>query len=99
MFDRIQNLVMILSKQLNWLPPLLSRLSVGWLFLLTGWGKLHGIEQLIGYFTELRIPYPGFMAHVVALTEFICGGFLLIGLLSRLVTIPLIINMTVAILT
>src|SRR6478752_5914791 len=29
------------SRYLTWLGPLFARITVGWVFLLSGWGKLH----------------------------------------------------------
>ncbi len=84
---------------MSWIPPTLARICLGLLFLETGWGKLHDIGKVVGYFGELGIPAPDFMARLVATTELACGGLLLIGLLARLATIPLVISMTVAIIT
>ena len=86
-------------QKLNWLPPLLARLTVGWVFVESGWGKLHNIPKVTEFFISLGLPDPAFQAHLVATTEFGCGLLLLFGLLTRLASVPLTIVMTVAIMT
>ena len=86
-------------EKLCWLPPLLARISIGSIFIVSGWGKLHNIEKVIGFFTDLGIPLPELQAHFVAWTELIGGSLILVGLLTRIASVPLIIMMTVAILT
>src|SRR5215471_3310446 len=78
---------------------LLARLSVGLLFVSTGWGKVHSIPKVTQFFESLHIPAPGFHAVLVGYSELLCGAALVVGLLSRLATIPLIVSMIVALLT
>lgn len=81
-------------------PLLLAiRLYWGWQLMQTGWGKLHNIPKVVEFFTSLNIPMPGFNAYMVANLEFFGGMLLFVGLASRLIAIPLFINMTVAYLT
>ncbi len=72
-------------------PFLLSvRLYWGWQFMQAGWGKLHDIGKVIGFFTELGIPAPVLNAYFVSALEF-AGGFLLaVGLGSRLIALLLV---------
>ncbi len=77
----------------------LTRLSLGMVFVQSGWGKLHNLEKVIGYFTDLGIPAPQVQAPFVATMEFLCGLALLLGLLTRLASLPIIIMMCVAIIT
>lgn len=86
-------------NRLEALGPLLARLSLGGMFLSTGWGKLHALDRVADFFRELGIIAPSFNAHLVATTEFTGGIALLLGLATRLASIPLAIVMTVAILT
>lgn len=86
-------------KKLSWAPPLVARVSVGLMFMGTGWGKIHNIPKVTEFFTNLGIPAPGFHAHVVALSELCCGTALVVGFLVRFASIPLLVTMTVAILT
>ncbi len=83
----------------RWLPPLVARISVGWVFVESGWGKLHHLDKVEAFFTGLQLPAPAFQAHLVATTEFVGGLLLLGGLLSRLASVPLSIIMIVAIAT
>jgi putative oxidoreductase len=78
---------------------LLGRLAVGLVFLSTGWGKVHNVEKVTEFFTSLHIPAPGLNAVVVGWSELLCGAALVIGLFTRLATIPLMVSMVVAILT
>jgi putative oxidoreductase len=88
----------VLGK-IGWLAPLLGRLSVGLLFMSTGWGKVHALEKVTHFFESLHIPAPGFNAVLVGYSELVCGTLLVVGLATRLATLPLIISMIVAILT
>jgi putative oxidoreductase len=83
----------------RWLALLLARLSVGLLFVSTGWGKVHDLAKVTEFFTRLGIPAPGFNAVLVGYSELICGTLLVIGLVTRLATIPVAVSMVVAILT
>ena len=87
------------AEMLAWLPPTLARLGVGWVFAQSGWGKLHNLEQVTGFFTDLGLPAPGFHAVLVSTTELVCGSLVLIGFATRLAAVPLIVTMIVAIRT
>ncbi len=95
----IRRLVHAVAGALSWLPPPLARFAVGWLFLWTGWGKLHNLPGIVDYFGQLGIPYPEYQAPFAAANEFVCGLLILIGLGTRLACVPLIIVMIVAIAT
>ena len=87
------------AGRLSWLPPTLARLAVGVVFAGTGWGKLHHLDKITSFFADLGIPAPGFNAVLVGSAELIFGVLLLIGLFTRLASLPLIVVMAVAILT
>lgn len=81
-------------------PFLLAiRLYWGWQFFQTGKGKLANIGPIVEFFQSLHIPFPSFNAHLVGMTEFLGGLFLILGLGSRIVTLPLTVLMIVAYLT
>ena len=86
-----------LARRLEWLPPLLLRLFIGYFFFETGWGKIHHLDAFAARFAGWGIPYPHFNAVLSAYTELVGGALVVAGLLTRLVAIPLIINMLVAI--
>ncbi|MEO8353559.1 MAG: DoxX family protein [Chthoniobacteraceae bacterium] len=75
---------------------LVMRLYWGWSFFQTGKGKLGHLDDIAEYFTDLNIPFPKFNAILAGSTECIGGLLLLIGLASRLVSIPLIVIMLIA---
>ena len=83
----------------------LMRIVVGFIFFKAGSGKLFGwfdgfgIEGVTKYFMGLGIPYPTFNAYFVGSTEFIGGILMILGLLTRLVSIPFCIIMMMAIFT
>lgn len=86
----------------NFLKPfflLAIRLFFGWEFFKAGLGKLDDIGSLAGYFETLNIPAPHFSAYLAAITELVGGVLLMIGFASRLIAIPLIITMIVALFT
>lgn len=85
------------AKTIRFIPELLSRLTVGYVFAESGWGKLHHLSRTIDYFTSLGIPSPKIQAPMVAGLEFLCGILLVLGLATRLAAIPLIGIMLVAI--
>lgn len=95
----LRRLVHSVSDRLRWLPPIVSRLTIGLVFVQTGWGKFHNIQKVVGFFTELGIPAPELQARLAATAELVCGALILIGLFTRVATLPLIVTMTVAILT
>lgn len=79
---------------------ILIRLLVGGVFLSEGIQKfLFPAEVGAGRFAKIGIPYPDVSGPFVGIVEIVCGTLLLLGLLTRLATIPLIINMLVAILS
>ncbi len=88
-----------LTLKMSWLPPLLARITVGVVFVESGWGKLHNIEKVIGFFESLGIPFANLQAPMVAAIEFGAGLFLLAGVATRIAALPLIAIMTVAIAT
>ena len=88
-----------LATRLSWFPPALTRLTLGVVFMGTGWGKLHSLDKVTEFFAQLHIPAPFFNAALVATSELVCGTLLLIGLFARLAAIPLIATMCVALAT
>ena len=78
----------------------LIRWMVGGVFLSEGIQKFLYSEQLgVGRFAKIGIPAPEFFAPFVGAVEIVFGICLVIGLLTRLATLPLLIDIAVAILT
>src|SRR5436305_14951493 len=95
-YNKIDGLLTTLG---GWLQPLLLlviRAWWGWSFVLTGKGKLTNLERTTEFFNGLHIPLPKLNAIVASCVE--CGGgaLLLVGLASRLASVPLIFTMLVA---
>jgi len=79
---------------------ILIRLMVGGVFLSEGIQKFLFPEAVgVARFVKIGIPYPEIMAPFVGVFEIGCGTLILLGLLTRLAAIPMIVNMTVAILS
>jgi len=78
---------------------LLLRVMAGGVFLWEGILKFVYANQGVGRFTKLGMPFPYFTAHFVGWLEIIGGLLLLSGLLTRMIAIPFIIEMIVAILS
>jgi len=78
---------------------LIMRVFIGWQFFITGKGKLANLDHVTQFFTSLHIPMPHANAVFVATLETVGGLLLLVGLFSRLIAIPLSVNMFVAYLT
>ena len=97
-----------MNKFLRWLtnPPtdspkstLLLRLMAGGVFFWEGLLKFVYTNQGVGRFTKLGIPFPHFMAAFIGYLEIFGGLLLLTGLMTRLIAVPFIGEMIVAILS
>jgi putative oxidoreductase len=86
-----------IARHLTWLAPLFARIVVGWVFLLSGWGKLHALPEVTQNFIGWGIPFPHVLTPFVSGVEFFGGAFLLAGLLTRISAGALGIVMIVAI--
>lgn len=92
----------LFEKTLSYLqsPVLLAiRLYWGWQFFQTGLGKLRDLDKVTDFFTSLGIPHPAFTAQMVGGLECVGGALLFVGLGSRLISLPLTVNMVVAYIT
>ena len=78
---------------------LIMRLMVGGVFLSEGILKFVYTNQGVGRFTKLGIPAPELTATFVGTLEIVGGILLMAGLFTRVIAIPFIIEMVVAILT
>jgi len=75
---------------------LLIRLYWGWQFAQSGWGKLHRLDQVAQFFATLGLPAPGLTALFIGLVECVGGTLFALGIGSRLISLVLFVNMTVA---
>jgi putative oxidoreductase len=83
----------------SWTGPLLVRLTLGVVFLTTGWGKLHNLDNVAQFFTSLEIPAPYANAVLVSSIELVGGIAILLGLGTRIAAALLVGVMAVAIWT
>jgi putative oxidoreductase len=82
-------------------PPatILLRFMAGGVFLWEGILKFVYANQGVGRFTKIGIPAPGEMATFVGVLEIVGGVLLITGFLTRLIAVPFIIEMVVAMLS
>jgi putative oxidoreductase len=99
---------MDMNKMWHWFlyPPdnaptatVLLRLMAGGVFLWEGLLKFVFANQGVGRFTKLGIPAPEVMANFVGMLEIVGGILLIAGLLTRVIAVPFIIEMLVAMLS
>lgn len=78
-------------------PLLLAiRLYWGWQFMQDGWGKLTHLDKVTDFFTSLNLPAPHMTALAVASVELFGGILFTLGIASRLTSLILFVNMTMA---
>lgn len=98
-FTWIYNGIITCGSSLQSVFLLYMRLTWGYQFFISGWGKLHSIDKVSAFFSSLNIHFPIFNAYLVGTCEMVGGLLLIIGLGSRLVAIPLMIIMFMALAT
>ena len=78
--------------------PLLLFLRIywGWQLWQSGWGKLHNLDKVTEFFTSLNIPAPAQMALFIACVEFFGGILFALGAFSRVTSLILTVNLTMA---
>jgi putative oxidoreductase len=84
-------------QRFEWVPLLLMRLFIGYFFAETGWGKIHHLDAMTQRFMEWGIPFPAFNAALSGYMEFLGGVFVMVGFMTRFISVPLAFNMVVAI--
>lgn len=88
----------IVAGWFSWAAPLAVRITVGVVFMGTGWTKLNNLPAIAKNFTAMGIPAPEILTPFVSGVEFVGGLLLLLGLLTRFAAVPLMVVMVVAIL-
>lgn len=85
---------------LEGIAPLLLRLYLAPVMIQAGWNKYQGFEGIVDWFGNaeygLGLPFPVVMAFLATATELLGGVFLLLGLATRWISVPLMITMLVA---
>ena len=80
-----------------WAGPLLARLVVGYVFMLTGWAKLQNLAAITENFKGWGIPFPEILTPLTAGIECFGGLALMLGLMTRISAGALAVVMAVAI--
>ena len=97
-----------MKNVIRWLtqPPIdgsastvLIRLMAGSVFFWEGILKFVYVNQGVGRFTKLGMPFPVFTADFVGVLEIVGGLLVMAGFLTRLIAIPFVIEMIVAMLS
>ncbi|MBS0650464.1 MAG: DoxX family protein [Verrucomicrobia bacterium] len=86
-------------ESLRWLPLLCLRLILAYGFLMPALQKLKNFDSVVQWFTSLNIPFPYFSAVISTTVELTGVVFLFLGFLTRIISIPLMFLMFVAIST
>lgn len=94
--NRVHDLLNM-TRRLDFLAPLLLRLTLAFVFIGAGLIKIRGFENQVMWFEHsLGMPFPALMVVLVTAAEFIGGILLLVGLATRYAAVPLMIAMIVA---
>lgn len=92
-----------MSRYFEGLAPLALRIYLVPVLMQAGYNKLAHFEDTVAWFANpdwgLGLPMPALMAGLAAGTEFFGAILLLLGLATRLISIPLMVTMLVAALT
>jgi putative oxidoreductase len=96
LIDRLYTLLVRVANSLQSPFLLVVRLYWGWQFTESGIDHLRNMDSFVQFMTDNHVPAPWLNAHVVAGLETGGGILLALGLASRLIAIPLVINMIVA---
>ncbi len=96
MVGSVYNKFALLAARLH--CPLLAAIRLYWgiQFTQDGWGKLTHLGRVTQFFTSLNLPAPGLTALAVASIEFVGGILFICGIATRLVSLVLFVNMTMA---
>jgi len=76
-----------------------ARLLLAYGFYEPAMNKWKDIDSVATWFGSLGIPFPTINAYMAATTEIVGVGLLVLGLFTRLISLPLIVVMIVAIFT
>ena len=87
------------ASHLQSVALLLLRIGIGFGLWFSAYGHLTHVENMVKQFTEWGVPAPRLNVYVSGYTEAIGGILLILGLGTRLISIPLIFNFLVAYLT
>ncbi|MDH3589657.1 MAG: DoxX family protein, partial [Gammaproteobacteria bacterium] len=100
---RLHDSVFGWTAKIDWLGPLALRLYLAPIFWVAGMNKAGGFDNVVQWFGNadwgLGLPMPWLLAFLATAAEVLGGALLLLGLATRLIAVPLIITMIVAMTT
>lgn len=102
MFERTLAIYQTLARAGMIISPfvlLLIRLAWGWELVESGFGHLTHLQQTTEFFESLNIPAPKLNAIMSGTTEMVGGALWMLGLGTRIISMPLLVNFCVAYLT
>lgn len=103
MITQIYNTLVDKMRYADGIPLLLLRLYLAPVMIQAGWTKAQSFDNIVNWFGNedygLGLPFPLVMAFLATAAELVGGIFILLGALTRLVSIPLLITMVVAMVT
>ena len=89
------------TRRLDFIAPLLLRLLLAPVMIAAGWQKAGSFESTVAWFGNddwgLGLPFPTLLVALAIAAELVGGVFLLIGLATRYVAVPLMVTMLVAV--
>jgi putative oxidoreductase len=98
----IKSIYQLLNRFGRYLTPavlLIFRLAWGWELFESGRAHLANVSAMVARFQSWAVPFPHLNVYISAYTEMFGGLLLMVGLASRLISIPLFFNFCVAYLT
>ncbi len=99
MLQKVYSLSKDILQNFQSLSLLFARLAVAYGFLEPALMKWKDIDGIATWFGTIGIPFPTLNAYISATTEILGVVLLTLGLFTRLISIPLIVVMVVAIMT
>ena len=93
------NLPERVANHFLWAGPLVARIVVGYVFMLSGWQKLNHLPLITQNFVNWGVPFPNFMTPLVSGIECFGGIFLILGFITRISGGALAVVMVVAIIS
>ena len=99
MLNNIYQLSKNVLQNLQSLALLLARLTVAYGFLEPALSKWKDIGAIAEWFGSMGIPLPTLNAYMAATTEIVGVVLLTLGLFTRLISLPMMVIMVVAVMT
>jgi putative oxidoreductase len=99
MLNKIHSLSKNILEYFQSIALLLARLAVAYGFIEPALMKWKDIDAVANWFATMSIPFPTINAYMAATTELLGVILLTVGFLTRLISVPLIVVMVVAITT